>query len=395
MKHKSLILLLIVLFACLGQIATDIYTPSLPAISVDLKTSINLVQISMAIYMLGMSLSLLVYGPLVEIYGRKPPLLSGLSIMLFGSIICFIAPNIYVLILGRFIQGIGGGACSGIWRAIFRDTFKGSELAKYSSYLTILVTFVIPAAPSVGGYLQHYIGWRAVFAFVILYTTITLITIYFKLKETGTHHHIDKKRWSFISSTYKELFTSRIYMGTAISTFITYGAFFTWFVTSPILFIHLLGMSPVDFGWLTFSMTAIAYAIGGWINARWVTHFGVAKMMRFGWATILFSGVLLYLGYLFFGLNVWDVAIPSFIFFFATIFIWPNAFANAMHPFPQIAGYAGALYSVSQMGGAGVMGMIASKLPDENQLPLALVFIIAAIVAWIVFEIVVKPILPE
>lgn len=107
--------------------------------------------------------------------------------MLF-PIILFVAcsAQTIVLIMGRLIQGCGAGACSALWRSIFRDTFEGAELAKYGSYFSILVTFIVPAAPLFGGYLQEYFNWRASFAFLAIYSLSTLFTKFSSLRANIT-----------------------------------------------------------------------------------------------------------------------------------------------------------------------------------------------------------------
>src|SRR5690348_2866747 len=108
---------IILLVGCSAQIASDIYAPSLPAISLALNTSIMHVQFSMVIYMFGLAISQLFYGPLSEGFGRRLPLMLGLSLMVVGNIFSLMAPSIGLLILGRLIQGCGAGACSVLWRS--------------------------------------------------------------------------------------------------------------------------------------------------------------------------------------------------------------------------------------------------------------------------------------
>src|SRR3989338_6223909 len=170
MKSNALLFFVIVLAVCLTQLASDIYAPSLPGIASYFHTNVDLAQWSMAIYMLGVALSQLVYGPLSEGVGRKKPLLTGLIIMIVGTLICLFSPSIKVLILGRLIQGCGAGACAALWRSIFRDLFTGEELSKYGSYLVVFIMFIIPAAPLLGGYLEEFYSWRACFAFMTLYS---------------------------------------------------------------------------------------------------------------------------------------------------------------------------------------------------------------------------------
>lgn len=91
-----------------------------------------------------------------------------------------------------------------------------------------------------------------------LYTLITLIAVIMTLKETSQHHHKEKLRWSFISKTYRHLLTNRVYLRITLSVSLTYGAFFSWFTVSPVLLIHVVGLTPVTFGWLSFLTAAIA-----------------------------------------------------------------------------------------------------------------------------------------
>ena len=140
---KYVFLFIILLVSCVTGIASDLYAPSMPSISQELDVSIDRVQWSMAIYMLGVSLFQFFYGSLSDIFGRKPILLLGLSVFFVGSLICFFSSDIEWVIFGRFIQGSGAAACAALWRAIFRDVFKSEELAKYGSYLSVIMVFVL------------------------------------------------------------------------------------------------------------------------------------------------------------------------------------------------------------------------------------------------------------
>ena len=112
-------------------------------------------------------------------------------------------------------------------------------------------------------------------------------------------------------------------------------------------------------------------------------------MMRFGWSVMIVSGLLLLASFYVVGIELWSIAVPIFLFYFGSTFIWPNAFAQAFTPFGDIAGYAGTVYGTMQIAGGAVIGGIVSHLPDANQLPLATVFIVASIAAWFIYEIVV------
>ncbi|AAO91250.1 multidrug effflux MFS transporter [Coxiella burnetii] len=385
MSSNKLLFFVIALAACLTQFAADIYAPSLPAVALSLNTTIDLAQWSMAIYLFGVALTLLIYGPLSDAVGRKQPMVIRLCIMAAGSVVAMLAPNIKLLILGRFIQGCGAGACAGLWRSIFRDVFTGEELAKYGSYFAILVMFIVPLAPALGGFLQHYFDWRANFVFMTIYTLFALLTVAFGFKETSRHHHLENLRLPYVINTFRRLVKSPIFMGITVSTFLSYGAFFAWITSGSVLLIHVLGMSPLAYGLFVFFGGEIAYALAGFLNGRLVSRFSMPTMMRFGWSVMVLSGILMALGKLA-GINVWVIAIPIILFYFGSTFIWPNAFATAFTPFGDIAGYAGALYGFMQLSGGAVIGSLMAYLPHADQLPLALVIIGASLLAWIIYE---------
>lgn len=388
---NTIIFFIILLVGCLPGVTSDIYAPSLPAIALDFNTDINLAQWSMAIFMLGLGSMQLFYGPLSEGIGRRKTVIIGLIILLLGSLISLFAKNIYILIMGRFIQGCGAAACASIWRAIFRDSFEGEQLAKYGSYLAVIIAFIVPAAPTLGGYLQNYFGWRSSFVFLVIFTiTVLLITLSI-LKETNKHIDKNKLKFSFIAPTFWNLLSSPIFMGYSLCVFICYGAFFAWFTAGPVLLIHVVGISPVAFGWISFLGVGSAMLISGFVNGRLVEKLGMPFMLRLGWSIMFTAGLLMLILKYFFGINTFTIAIPMLIFMFGVTFIWPSAFASAFSPFGKIAGYAGALYGAMQISGGAVIGGLVSYLPDKDQIPLALIFMLSAVAAWAVFEFFIKP----
>lgn len=386
MKSHKMLFFLLLLIGCLTQFASDIYAPSLPAIAESLHAPIHLAQMSMAIYMFGVACTQLIYGPLSEGIGRRIPLSIGLAIMLLGSIICLTAPNIQLLILGRFIQGCGAGACASLWRSIFRDVFTGEELAKYGSFFTMFVMFIVPAAPLLGGYLQNSWGWRGSFVFMLLFVGVALLTAMYGFHETSNNHHRSRLNFSYIIKTYFNLVKNPTFIGASACTFLIYGAFFSWFVVGPVLLIHTVGISPSEFGWLSFIGGGSTYALGGWINGKFVRNLGIPFMLKFGFSIMIFAGLLMLLFKLIIGLNLIIVIIPVIIFYFGTTFIWPNTFAMAFMPFGEIAGYAGSLYGFMLVSGGAIIGALMSHLPSTNQISLASVYIIAPTLAWLLFE---------
>ncbi|MBA3813910.1 MAG: multidrug effflux MFS transporter [Alphaproteobacteria bacterium] len=389
MKSNLLLFLVVVLVACLAGVSSDIYIPSIPAIADGLKTTIEEVQWTLAIFMVGLSISQLVYGPISDGVGRRHPLIIGLLIITAGSLVCFFAPSIEVLLLGRFIQGLGAGAGASLWRAIFRDSFDGPQLAKYGGYLSIAIPFIVPAAPTLGGYLQTYFGWRSSFLFLILYALTTILIVFIFFKETSIHHHKERLSRKFIAYAFGQLLSSRVFMGYTICTFLSYGAFFAWFTAGPVLLIKIVGISPVEFGWITLLGGGGSMILAGLVNGKMVVKHGTHFMLRMGWALMFMAGGLMLALKFIYGINTAVIVAPMILFYFGSTLLWPSIFAGAFASFNKIAGYAGSLYSFMQLGGGAVVSALVSYLPETDQVPLASLFMMCSALSWIVFELVV------
>jgi DHA1 family bicyclomycin/chloramphenicol resistance-like MFS transporter len=127
-------------------ISTDLYLPGLPTIARDLNVSPGAAQFTMAIFMIGVAIGQVVYGPVTDRYGRKKPLFVGLTIYILGAVICALAPTINTLLGGRFLQALGASAGAVITNAIARDLWSGKILADRLSLL-ILVLGLLRSSP--------------------------------------------------------------------------------------------------------------------------------------------------------------------------------------------------------------------------------------------------------
>jgi len=167
----------LLLLISLGYIVTDVYLPSLPALSSYFKASDNEIQTTLFSYLISFSLAPLIFGPLSDHIGRKKVLLWGVVIGTLATFGCLFAPNISWFIISRFIQGFGMGAVLIAARATASDLFTGKNLAKQMSRMTMLMPLILALAPSIGGLLQQNFQWRAVFIFLIGYMLFILILV--------------------------------------------------------------------------------------------------------------------------------------------------------------------------------------------------------------------------
>lgn len=235
MQHKKIIFIVATFASALGQVTSDLYLPSLPAISQGLNTTDHIAQLTIATYMIGFSLSQLVYGPLSDGIGRRKPLLFGLVLCLIGGVICLTAQNIETVIVGRLLQGVGAGACGALFRPIFSDLFSGEKLAKYGSYAALVGIWFLAIGPVFGGYIQHYMNWRMNFVVLVTASLIALFAVMLVLPETNIHLHPSNLRVSKIKKNLIALLTSPTFLGYNFCSLLTYGAITAWLTAGTIV----------------------------------------------------------------------------------------------------------------------------------------------------------------
>ncbi|STY28356.1 multidrug resistance protein [Legionella wadsworthii] len=272
-------------------------------------------------------------------------MLIGLSINFIGSLICWLSPNIYLLFLGRFIQGLGVGAGYSLARPILRDLFEKETLAVYNSYLAISTVVILTTAPILGGYIQQYAGWRYNFLFLSIYGFLILYFFYLNTPETSKFHHQDNFKIKVIIMNTKILLKSPIFLRFSLCPLLTYAGILAWITEAPIVLQEIVGLTPVQFGWI-YIFSGIGFALGGFLNMKFVIKAGIERMMNIGFSSQLVAGLLMLLFYLFGYINTAVIVMPILLFMMGSSLVFPNSSAGALTPFPKIAGTAGVLFGL-------------------------------------------------
>ncbi len=379
----------VLLLSTLGFVATDIYLPSFPSIQGTFSTTKSAVQLSLSLFLLSLSFSQLIYGPLSDQLGRKKIALSGLAFSLLGTLLCLFSWSISSLIVGRFLQGFGMGAGNALARAIQRDVYSGDGLAHFGSLTAIGSASLMAAAPTLGGYIQHFLGWRATFIFLLLYTLYGLLSVWFWLPETNKHPNPSALQRKVFFGHYLHLMKNPIFLGYSGCASLSFAGFSAYFASSPFLFETLLGLTPVEYGWLAL-LFAAGLGIGAYFNIFFLKLYGRHRMLVVGIVVLCFSGALMLSLGLLGIMNVWSIILPIALYTFGAAMTLANSFAGAFHPFAQIAGFAGALYGCLQILG-GVIGSTAvAMIREVNQIPLSIILLCIGIGAyflqWLAFR---------
>jgi Bcr/CflA subfamily drug resistance transporter len=380
MKKTIPFFIFLFLISCLGQISSDVYLPSLPIIRDAFATTENWMQFTLAIYMLGFSLSQLIYGPVSDNVGRKKPLIIGICICIIGTLLCRFSPNIETFIIGRFLQGVGAGSGAALFLSILRDVYQGNQLAKASALINISRVFLLASAPLIGSYLLRIFEWRACFTFLIIYAGVCLIGTLYIFTETNPYLHLKPTAASQMVKNILSLLSHRVFMGNAFCVMLAFGGILAWLTTLPFLLQDVVGLTPVEFGWVS-AIAGLFFIVGGLINALWVERHGSHNMLLVGLLTMLLGSIMM----LAFGLigiiDTLVIMIPVVTYIIGSSFVFSNAFAHAMHPFSETAGTAGAVFGFLQILGGAISSFLMSAMHSYNQIPLGIVLLLSALIA--------------
>jgi DHA1 family bicyclomycin/chloramphenicol resistance-like MFS transporter len=340
-KQAPIAVLFTMLFA--GQIASTIFLPGLPSIAVELEIPRSVVQIMVPVYLAAFASTQLVIGPLSDKFGRKPIVLLGILLFTFASYLCANANDIQTLLLCRVAQATGACSTLVISRAIIRDTSEGLAAAKAMSYVAIAMAVGPIMAPFIGGFLTGWFSWRATFLFTTLIGFVVLILISINLKETLPKEMRNPPKLSTLYSNYLELLKNKKFTAYSLITAFASGAMQAYVVSSPIIFIVLMGVSPEVFGFYVMVMPSL-FVLATFTSRKLMDYISVDQIIIIGGIFSCSGGVL----QLFFGISEVQTPMPVLIAFaisnFGTGLVLGNCYASALNSVkPEIAGSASAL----------------------------------------------------
>jgi len=361
-------------------LATDLFLPAMPAMANDLHTSDQISQLTIALFLAGLAGGQLFYGPLSDRCGRRLTLCIGMTMAFIGSLICLIAPNITILLLGRIVQGLGAASGVVMMRAICSDLYRGNKLAQISSIVTMLVAFVPGVAPVFGGYLVTFFSWRSNFAALAIIFFIGLLLAACCLKESNISPNRFALRWRYIKASYLHLFNQRSFIGFVLISATPLAGLMAYLTLSPHLLQEVMGISAVFYGWLSV-LSGAAMLLGAITTHRLLQHIDYMRLLQTGSWLLLFSGLLLCLGAILHWLSPWAVILPMMVLTFSATLIWSASMAGAMSMLINNKGVGGAIYGSTQLAVAVIVSFVVAWFPIVDQSILAITVLAMGLLA--------------
>ncbi|MDD2691678.1 MAG: multidrug effflux MFS transporter [Simplicispira sp.] len=378
--------LILGLLSAIGPFAIDMYLPALPAIGQSLGAEVGAVQWSLTAFFLALGVGQLLYGPVSDMLGRKPPLYFGLGLFTLASVGCALATDIDTLVALRFVQGLGAAAGMAIPRAVVRDLHTGTEAARLMSLLMLVFSVSPILAPLAGSALIAVTGWRGVFWAVALAATAGLALVFTTLSETRPASERVQSSLASALHAYGLLLRDRHYLGLVFIGGCAMSGFFVYLASSPFVLINHYGLTPTQYS-LAFSVNAVAFIGASQLTGALGERFGLVRVVK---AAASASGamMLVLLGYYLAGGD--RLAVLIALYFIASAFmglVIPTTSVLALEQHGAIAGTASALLGTLQMltGAAamGVVGLFSSGQPLPMVVGMAAGALVGVALTWL------------
>ena len=368
-KRTTLTIILLGLLTAIVPFSIDMYLPGFTDIAETYETSVSRVALSLSSFFIGMGVGQLLYGPLLDRFGRKMPLYAGLLIYCVASIGCFFASSIEMLIVLRFVQALGGCAATIAATAMVRDLFPPVENAKIFSYLILVLSVSPMLAPTIGSFMTIAFGWRSIFLFLTILIVVIVAGVFFFLPESKKPDKNYSLRPNVILRNYKMVLQQPYFTIYALAGSIGFAGLFTYIASSPAIFMEQFKLSQKQYG-LLFAFLASGLIIASQINTLLLKRFkSEVIIVRAFLSQILVSAIFLLL--IFLELNTLGTTILLlFLFLAAAGLVMPNATALAMRPFDTNAGSASALLGFIQMGLGSIITIIIGLMDIKSVLPM-------------------------
>ena len=291
------LLLALALLSATAPFATDMYLPTLPAVGAEFGAPDSVVQLTLSGFFVGMALGQLMVGPISDVIGRRRLLIAGAIVALLASAIAALSPSIAIFVAARFLQGLGGGACVVLARAMVPDLLSGREAAKTYSLLMAILAIAPAVAPIVGGLLAEPIGWRGIYWVLTGLHAVQLLVVLKIVPETGGQSPggqgaTGQRFLARVLSNYAAVLKSPRFWGFLTAMAFAFASMFCYIAASSFVFQQEFGLSPRGYA-AVFALNALGMCVGSFVNSRCIDKFGTKKVMLGGLCLALLGNVLL------------------------------------------------------------------------------------------------------
>jgi len=379
LQDRKLIILILGSLCTVSPFAIDMYLPAFPEIAAALHTSSARVSLTISTYFAGFAAGQLVYGPLLDRYGRKPPLYFGLLVFAAASVLCLFSRTVEWLAVVRCLQALGGCAAQIAAMTMVRDFFPVRETAKIISLLILILGVSPLLAPTVGGYVATHFGWRWVF---VILAAAALFNLALALLYLPQGHVADtgvSLRPLPILLNFAAVLKEPQFITFAVSGAFAFSGLLVYVAGSPIIFMEAFHVSARTFGAI-FAGLAIGFIGSNQINVLLLRKFSSEQIFRGALLVECPAALLFLVG----TVQGWFGLAPTLALLFVALaslgLAYPNAAALALAPFDRNIGSASAMLGFVQIGVSGLASASIGVFDSHRMLPVVLIL---AATSWI------------
>jgi DHA1 family bicyclomycin/chloramphenicol resistance-like MFS transporter len=355
-----------------GSVSMDMYLPALPSLVRALNTTPAAAQQTVSIFLIGLAVGQLVYGPVSDRVGRRGPILFGIGVYLVASLGCALASSIGLLIVFRLLQAVG--ACAGmvIARAVVRDRYEDHEVLHVYSLLTLVMGSAPIIAPLIGGWVLTVGSWRWIFGVQSLFALVITACAFFFLPESRSEATRIRAQSERPLASYIALLRAPRLLGLMLNGALANVGLFAFVTAAPELVITHYHVPAADFGWI-FGVNVTGMMAAGQINARLARRVPGETLMHASNAVALGCASLMVIGAITGWGGMFGVLVPLWFVMASLGFSQPNASAAAMSVDRERAGATAALLGATMFGVGSLAGVATSLLDDGTAKPVAIV----------------------
>jgi MFS transporter, DHA1 family, multidrug resistance protein len=382
-KSKAYIVWILGALSTVSPFAIDLYLPAFSQIAEDFNTTPAKISLSVSSYFIGMAIGQILYGPLLDRFGRKIPLYAGLAIFTIASIGCVLSTSIEMLVVFRFIQALGGSAAWVGAVTMVRDFFAVEESAKIFSLLILILGVSPLLAPTIGGFIATEFGWTTIFttlAFIVV--LIGVIVFLFLPQGQPPDNSVSLAPRQMLHTFWTILREPQFYTYTLAGAF-SFSSLFIYVAGSPVIFMEIFDTSPKVFGGI-FALLSVGFIGGSQFNIYLNKKIPSARIFR----TALFVQVVASIIFVVLTWTGWLTMITAILMFFICLscigLLNPNANALALAPFTKNVGSASALLGCIQLGTAAIASTGVGFFDATSALPIVGLMLLTSFAALVI-----------
>ena len=351
------------LMLSISAFSIDIMLPSLLSIGEGLNAPLQSVQLTIPVYMLALGLANPVFGVLSDRIGRRPGIFIGLTIYTFGAGVCALAPNIDVLLTGRFIQGFGAACAPVICRAMIRDKFSGVDLAQTMAMASMFFAMGPLLAPLLGYVLYETAGWRVVFVLLIGLSLIMLLSTW-RQRETLPAQARRAQNLSSIWVDVSAVISHRESRSFIVLSCVATSIILTFLAHAPVIYANL-GASEGRFS-VMFACTSIGIILGQLINHRLLSVITAARVALYAAIVVAATSIMIWVAALSDTLTTVSFTVLMFMFNTSYLLIFSNLVSLTLEPHGNRAGMASSMFGFFSYIGGSLLAMLLALVTNEQ-----------------------------